>query len=202
MLFKLDNGIDHILIDEAQDTSPEQWAIVRKLTEEFFAGEGRERASVRTIFAVGDEKQSIFSFQGAEPALFDVNRQHFERLAAQAEQAFVDQPLITSRRSAPEILAFVDRVFADQQARAGLTSRGLEITHIAHRIAAQGGIEFWTALQPPPAVTVDPYLPVDAEQPDSPVVVLARRVADQIRDRLDRARFFPAMTHRSAPATS
>ena len=67
VLYKLDGGIDHILIDEAQDTSPEQWAIVRKLTEEFFAGEGRERAAVRTIFAVGDEKQSIFSFQGADP---------------------------------------------------------------------------------------------------------------------------------------
>ncbi len=191
VLYKLDNGIDHILIDEAQDTSPEQWAIVRRLTEEFFAGESRERVAVRTIFAVGDEKQSIFSFQGADPALFDVNRRYFERLAARAEQAFVDQPLITSRRSAPEILAFVDQVFANRQARAGLTSRDLEIAHLAHRIEAKGGIEFWTALAPPAAVTIDPYLPVDAEQPDSPVVVLARRVADQIRGWLDSGAVLP-----------
>ncbi|HWX90668.1 MAG TPA: UvrD-helicase domain-containing protein, partial [Rhizomicrobium sp.] len=61
VLYKLDGGIDHLLIDEAQDTSPEQWEIVRKLTEEFFAGAGRDRAQVRTIFVVGDEKQSIFS---------------------------------------------------------------------------------------------------------------------------------------------
>ncbi len=87
VLYKLDNGIDHILIDEAQDTSPEQWRIVRKLAEEFFAGEGRARGT-RTIFAVGDEKQSIFSFQGADPSQFDINRHHFERLAAEAEQAF------------------------------------------------------------------------------------------------------------------
>ncbi len=149
VLYKLDNGIDHILIDEAQDTSPEQWKIVRKLAEEFFAGEGRARG-IRTIFAVGDEKQSIFSFQGADPAQFDINRHHFERLAAEADQAFVDQPLVTSRRSAPEILSFVDRVFADEAARAGLTSRGQEIEHLAHRAEAKGGIEFWAALKPPP----------------------------------------------------
>ena len=181
VLYKLDNGIDHILVDEAQDTSPEQWAIVHKLSEEFFAGAGRERLNPRTIFAVGDEKQSIFSFQGADPAQFDINRQRFERLAAQAGQPFVDQPLLTSRRSAPEILEFVDQVFADPGARAGLTSRDQPITHEAHRTHAKGGIEFWTALPPPPAVTIDPYLPVDAEQPESPVILLARRVADQIQ---------------------
>ncbi len=191
VLYKLDNGIDHILIDEAQDTSPEQWSIIRKLTEEFFAGETKDRALARTIFAVGDEKQSIFSFQGADPAQFDINRQNFERLAAQAEQPFVDQPLVTSRRSAPEILEFVDHVFADPAARTGLTSRGDPITHLAHRSEALGGIEFWTALVPPPAMPVDPYLPVDAQQPDSPVVILAQRVADQIQDWLQSGTALP-----------
>ena len=191
VLYKLDNGIDHILIDEAQDTSPEQWQIVKKLTEEFFAGDGKERSNSRTIFAVGDEKQSIFSFQGADPAQFDIHRHYFERLAAQAEQPFVDQPLLTSRRSAPEILHFVDRVFADTAARAGLTSRDQEIAHLAHRAEAKGGVEFWTALAPPPTVTVDPYLPVDAEQPDSPVVILAQRVAGQIRGWLDSNTMLP-----------
>ncbi|HEY4274571.1 MAG TPA: double-strand break repair helicase AddA, partial [Rhizomicrobium sp.] len=191
VLYKLDNGIDHILIDEAQDTSPEQWAIVRKLTEEFFAGEARPRTLARTVFAVGDEKQSIFSFQGADPAQFDINRQHFERLAAQAEQPFIDQPLVTSRRSAPEILQFVDYVFADPAARSGLTSRDQPITHLAHRAEALGGVEFWTALAPPPVLPVDPYLPVDAEQPDSPVVILAQRIADQIKEWLDSGATLP-----------
>ena len=85
--------------------------IVQKLTEDFFAGE-RQRPPA-TVFAVGDEKQSIFSFQGADPAQFDINRQHFERLAAGADSLSLDQPLLTSRRSAPEILRFVDEVFAD-----------------------------------------------------------------------------------------
>ena len=199
VLYKLDNGIDHILIDEAQDTSPEQWSIIRKLTEEFFTGEARERSLSRTIFAVGDEKQSIFSFQGADPTLFDINRHHFERLATDAEQPFVDQPLVTSRRSAPEILQFVDHLFTDPAARAGLTSRDQTIAHLAHRSEALGGIEFWTALVPPPAMTVDPYLPVDAQQPDSPVVILAQRVADQIRDWLDSGTALPGHEKTIAP---
>jgi ATP-dependent helicase/nuclease subunit A len=70
VLYKLDGGLDHVLIDEAQDTSPEQWAIVRRLTEEFFAGEDWRARGPRTVFAVGDEKQSIFSFQGADPLEF------------------------------------------------------------------------------------------------------------------------------------
>ncbi len=199
VLYKLDNGIDHILIDEAQDTSPEQWAIVRKLTEEFFAGHGRERTLPRTIFAVGDEKQSIFSFQGADPTQFDINRHYFERLAAHAEQPFVDQPLLTSRRSAPEILQFVDQVFSEAAARAGLTSRDQTITHLAHRREARGGVEFWTALSPPPVVPVDPYLPVDAEQPGSPVTALAQRVAEQIRDWLDSGVALPGHDRPIAP---
>jgi ATP-dependent helicase/nuclease subunit A len=199
VLYKLDNGIDHILIDEAQDTSPEQWAIMRKLTEEFFAGEARPRTLARTVFAVGDEKQSIFSFQGADPAQFDINRQHFERLAQAADQPFADQKLETSRRSAPEILQFVDRVFADPLARAGLTSRDEPIIHPAHRTEALGGVEFWTALAPPPVLPVDPYLPVDAEQPDSPVVILAQRIAAQIREWLDSGATLPGHEKPIAP---
>src|SRR5581483_11019907 len=106
--FKLDGGLDHILIDEAQDTSPEQWAIVKALTEEFFFREARGGKNPRTLFAVGDEKQSIFSFQGADPARFDINRVHFKEQLAAAELPFLEQPLTTSRRSAPEILKFVD----------------------------------------------------------------------------------------------
>ncbi len=124
MLFKLDGGIDHILIDEAQDTSPEQWRIVKALTAEFFAGAGREsrKGVTRTIFAVGDEKQSIFSFQGADPTQFDVNREFFRKAAEAAKRDFVVQPLLQSRRSVPEVLHFVDAVFAPEAARKGLTS--------------------------------------------------------------------------------
>jgi ATP-dependent helicase/nuclease subunit A len=180
VLYKLDGGIDHLLIDEAQDTSPEQWDIVRKLTEEFFAGTGRERRNPRTIFAVGDEKQSIFSFQGADPAQFDINRRYFEEIVTGAGQILRREPLITSRRSVPEILQFVDAVFASDAARAGLTSSGDPIEHRAHRADEKGGIEFWPTLKPDDTDAEDPWTPVDAVQKESPVARLAAQISDKI----------------------
>ena len=185
VLYKLDGGIDHLLIDEAQDTSPEQWEIVKALTEEFFSGTGRDRANPRTIFAVGDEKQSIFSFQGADPAQFEINRRYFEEKILTAGQDLRSVPLITSRRSVPEILGFVDAVFASEAARAGLTSRGDVITHRAHREKDKGGIEFWPTLKPDEQDEDDPWAPVDAVQKDSPPVRLATQVAAKIAGWLD-----------------
>jgi ATP-dependent helicase/nuclease subunit A len=178
VLYRLDNGLDHILVDEAQDTSPDQWAIVTKLTEEFFAGEGaRPGALVRTVFAVGDEKQSIFSFQGAKPEQFDLHRRYFLERAVAAAHDFSDEPLTISRRSAPEILSFVDAVFAPDAARAGLTTSEDPIVHIPHRKTAQGRVEFWPALKPPETPEPDPMREVDLPSQASPVVKLAERIA-------------------------
>jgi ATP-dependent helicase/nuclease subunit A len=199
VLYKLDGGIDHVLIDEAQDTSPEQWEIVRKLTEEFFAGRGRERDQTRTIFAVGDEKQSIFSFQGADPGQFDINRRYFSEVIAGAGQRLHEVPLITSRRSAPEILSFVDKVFEGEAARAGLTVSGTEIIHRAHRETAKGGIEFWPALVPEEEEEIDYYAPVDTVQKESPVARLAAQVAGKIAGWLKSGARLPGHTRPIAP---
>ena len=194
VLYKLDGGIDHVLIDEAQDTSPEQWRIVRALTAEFFAGEAGERwrgaekrPVTRTIFAVGDEKQSIFSFQGADPAQFDVHRRAFGEAAAAAERGFVDQPLVVSRRSVRDVLQFVDTVFKPEEARAGLTSAGGAIEH-QHLREARGRVEVWETVKPAETEETDPYAlpPVDYVGGASPVAQLARRVAEQIREWIGR----------------
>jgi ATP-dependent helicase/nuclease subunit A len=176
VLYKLDGGLDHILIDEAQDTSPEQWAIVRSITEEMFAGEGREREFTRTIFAVGDEKQSIFSFQGAEPEEFEKNRKHF----AERAKNFADVRLETSRRSVPEVLGFVDGVFEDEAAREGLSHD--KIKHRAHRAEAKGRVEVWPTLKPVKGPELDYYRlkPIDVASNTSPVAQLADRVASTI----------------------
>ena len=92
VLYKLDGGLDHILIDEAQDTSPEQWQIVQFLAEDFFSGEGQRPGVTRTIFAVGDRKQSIFSFQGADPDGFDAMRRHFQTRVQAARLGAVTVP--------------------------------------------------------------------------------------------------------------
>lgn len=184
VLYKLDGGLDHVLIDEAQDTSPVQWKIVRKLSEEFFAGEGDGR--LRTIFAVGDEKQSIFSFQGADPAEFAVNRHYFEDHARRAERAFADVRLSKSRRSAPEILAFVDEVFSDETARNGLTSEDESVGHEAFRTAAKGRVEFWPAIKDNTPPKPESWLvPIDLETPESPVVQLAEKIASEIKTWID-----------------
>ena len=109
--YKLDLGIDHLLIDEAQDTSPKQWEIIKAFVAEFTAGAGARSQIKRTIFAVGDDKQSIFSFQGARPLEFDEARKFFERAHAAAQMAFEALRSIHSFRSVPVLLQAVDTVF-------------------------------------------------------------------------------------------
>ena len=123
--YKLDQGIDHILIDEAQDTSPEQWHVVRRLAEEFFAGLGARDNVERTVFAVGDEKQSIYSFQGADPRHFDEGSHFFGERVRAANGSFERLKLNWSFRSTDDVLSAVDRVFAGDGAQgADPRSRG------------------------------------------------------------------------------
>ncbi len=183
VLYKLDGGIDHILIDEAQDTSPEQWRIVKALTQEFYAGAGRdaETGRERTIFAVGDEKQSIFSFQGADPAEFARHRDAFWAAAKAAGREFIVQPLLQSRRSVPEVLQFVDAVFAPEAARKGLTSDSEPLKHEAYREHDKGRVEVWPTTKPEEDEEEDPWTaPVDIVSRQSPAARLARDVARKI----------------------
>lgn len=156
VLFKLDGGVDHILVDEAQDTSPEQWEIVRALTDEFFRGAGaREGGVERTLFVVGDEKQSIFSFQGAAPERLLRESQWYRKQITGVGRRFEDVQLLQSWRSTPEVLAFVDRVFLDQERAQALSpGRGLlddradtRIEHVAARTDGLGTIDVWDAVQ-------------------------------------------------------
>ncbi len=111
--YKLDQSIDHILVDEAQDTNAEQWDIVKALSEEFFAGEGTKPDKVRTVFAVGDFKQAIFSFQGTNPREFSGAGDYFRERIEAAEQAFHDLSIDQSFRSSQPILDVVDVVMTE-----------------------------------------------------------------------------------------
>jgi ATP-dependent helicase/nuclease subunit A len=125
VLYKLDGGLDHILIDEAQDTSPEQWQIVQFLAEDFFSGEGQRPGITRTVFAVGDRKQSIYSFQGADPDKFDAMRTYFKGKVADARLKFETVRPTVSFRSTQTILDAVDAVFAIAAAADGVTEPGV-----------------------------------------------------------------------------
>jgi len=183
--YKLDGGIDHVLVDEAQDTSRPQWAVIGALAEEFFHGEGA-RAEARTLFAVGDVKQSIFGFQGAEPAAFEEMRTRFRALAQGAARDWRDVPLHSSYRSTPAVLAAVDAVFADDGARDGLGAD--PIAHRPERQGQGGRVELWPIVEPAPAPApaASWTLPLVQRPGDDPAGRLADRIAALIAGWLDR----------------
>ncbi|MBW7922567.1 MAG: double-strand break repair helicase AddA [Rubellimicrobium sp.] len=177
VLWKLDGGIDHILVDEAQDTSPRQWAVIRGLAQEFAAGQGA-RDVTRTIFVVGDRKQSIYSFQGADPDEFDRMRGHFEDELGSAGAGLRDGQLAWSFRSAPAVLRAVDAVFHGE-AQTGL---GESAQHFAFWDAMPGRVDLWPPVpkEQPEEAPEDWTAPVDRVSPRDPAQVLARRVAAEV----------------------
>jgi len=148
VLYKLDGGIDHLLVDEAQDTNPEQWRIIQALSAEFFAGEG-VRDQNRTIFVVGDGKQSIYSFQGADPTALGPMRRHFEAQLENIEKTLEPVDLIKSFRSTDPVLRLVDGVFANPEAYDGVHDDPISpLKHELSRIDAPGLVELWPAFEP------------------------------------------------------
>ncbi|MCY4481121.1 MAG: double-strand break repair helicase AddA [Rhodospirillales bacterium] len=180
VLYKLDGGLDHLLIDEAQDTSPTQWAVITALAEEFFVGDGA-RATPRTLFAVGDEKQSIFSFQGADARALAAAHRSFRGQAEAAKRPWSSLPLAESFRSTAAVLTAVDAVFAQPAARDGVTAEAVPIRHQVHRAGAGGRVELWPPLAPGEAAPLEPWAPpVEREGADDPAARLAARIADRV----------------------
>ena len=181
--YKLDRGIDHVLIDEAQDTSPQQWEIITRLVSEFTAGAGAREAA-RTVFAVGDEKQSIFSFQGAVPKKFDEMRRHFETAYRAIGFDWRYVRFAHSFRSGPNVLGAVNAVFENQAIAASLTTDAVSVaTHESLPDAAPGVVEIWPVMQPQERRAIEGWdAPFDAVSLTSPQVRLARRIADTIAD--------------------
>ncbi len=184
--YKLDGGIEHVLLDEAQDTSPEQWEIINSLSEPFSQDNpDRNSKYPRTLFAVGDEKQSIYSFQGAEPERF---LNEIRRHSGDDESKSIRMRM--SFRSAPEILQFVDQIFVENQviqqmfdASAYAPASDL-IRHTAHR-QDHGRVDIWPAVDRPEAeADNDPWdtSPVDSLSKADAREQLANKIAIQIRD--------------------
>ncbi|TCR90249.1 double-strand break repair helicase AddA [Rhizobium sp. BK376] len=178
--YKLDQGIDHILVDEAQDTSPIQWSVIQSLAEDFFAGEST-RPALRTIFAVGDEKQSIYSFQGARPERFSEESSRTRRRVMAGGQAFSPIRLPLSFRSTADVLSVVDRVFALPDNARGLSAVGEAVVHRSSRIGHPGAVDLWDMIAPEPMAREDDWTaPFDATPESAPAAILARRIAHRI----------------------
>jgi len=183
--FKLDLGIDHLLIDEAQDTSTKQWEIVQRLVAEFTAGAGA-RSGVRTIFAVGDEKQSIFSFQHAAPREFAAMRDYFWKRHRDSGLGFEYRQLEHSFRSCESVLSAVDIVFKDIGPSVTSDSQGGIPPHIALPDAQPGVVEIWDTIKPEKREPIEGWdAPFDTVSEVSPRVLLARRIARTVRRLID-----------------
>jgi ATP-dependent helicase/nuclease subunit A len=183
VLYKLDGGIDHILVDEAQDTAPDQWTIVDALSEEFFAGAGVQgERRQRRLFVVGDEKQSIYSFQGAQPELLLRKFEFHRDRAVGAGYRFERVDLLTSWRSTPQVLSFVDAVFSPPELSKAIQPRETpeEVKHEPTR-RDLGCVDVWPLEVDRKGEEREAWdAPLDAEPEDSANRRLARRIAAEI----------------------
>jgi ATP-dependent helicase/nuclease subunit A len=181
--YKLDRGVDHVLIDEAQDTSPRQWDIVAHIISEFTSGAGARDGILRTVFAVGDEKQSIFSFQGAAPHEFDLRRRELKTKFEGAGLKFDPVSFTYSFRSGPAILQSVDHVFREPEIYRSIHS--VDIGHPIHNSledAGPGLIELWDLATADDKQDIEGWrAPFDGVSATSPEVKLARRIQAEIK---------------------
>lgn len=186
--FKLDRGVDHVLIDEAQDTSPRQWDITERIVAEFTTGEGARDGVKRTIFAVGDEKQSIFSFQGAAPREFDARRNEIGNRFKAAKLGFESVPFNYSFRSGESVLQSVSATFATADIfKSVTTDKGGMPPHMALKDAAPSMVDLWELETPDERPDIEGWrAPFDAVSETSPDVRLAHRVQRAIKDLIDR----------------
>ena len=182
VLHKLDYGLDHLLLDEAQDASQPQWGILAALSAEFFAGAGA-RPRNRTVFAVGDEKQSIFAFQGAAPQMFAEMKGEFAKRHRDGGRPFAEVPLTMSFRSSQTILGAVDMTFQAELAWRGVATAGEPPpSHQAIRRHLRGVVELWRPIPPCPGAGPEDWsMPLDPPAQDDPPVILARRIAEVIK---------------------
>lgn len=196
VLYKLDGGIEHVLVDEAQDTAPQQWDIIRALTEGFFSGDSGRVPRVlptmgqlpaRTVFAVGDEKQSIYSFQGARPERLRQESHRYDGLVTGSGLKFTAVELATSFRSTPEVLAFVDRVFDNPDRTAALVGEEIAAIspHRAKRASDPGCVELWPLFEDQKPPEPDAWDPVDQEPATSGRKQLAAKLATGIRHQVE-----------------
>ncbi|WP_298215211.1 double-strand break repair helicase AddA [Acidocella sp.] len=184
VLYKLDGGIEHLLLDEVQDTAPAQWRIANAIAAEFFAGEGAREAA-RSIFAVGDPKQSIFSFQGADLKSFETYRGKFREAARGAGRPWLDGALSVSFRSTAPVLELTDAVFAAGFAREGVLAPGETLRHGVSRAGQAGRVTLWPLTQPEAAAGAPDWdLPDDYQKARSATALLAARLCDFIAGRL------------------
>jgi ATP-dependent helicase/nuclease subunit A len=188
VLYRIDGGIDHILVDEAQDTSPRQWDVIEKLTDEFYSGAGARPDENRTLFVVGDKKQSIYSFQGADPLEFDRKAAMFEDKINDAAKLFQRRSLDYSFRSSSAILRLVDTAF-DARLQPDFDK---QTQHRAFKDMLPGRVDLWPVVDKAETEEDRPWTdPLDRKSAQHHTVILAERIARRIKELTEGEHYIP-----------
>lgn len=183
VMYKLDGGIDHILVDEAQDTNAEQWEIIKLISEEFFSGYGQQTGIEHTLFVVGDKKQSIFSFQGADPLKFDEMKTYFQDKIINSRHEFKVIPLNASFRSTEAVLNLVNNLLKHPVAKSGVTEE--DATHNLTRVGEPGLIEIHQPVTPHSDSSSIIWPIAQKNQTISSITKVSEEVADKIKSFFD-----------------
>jgi ATP-dependent helicase/nuclease subunit A len=198
VLYKLDGGIDHLLVDEAQDTSNDQWSIIKALIDEFYSGHEAEKNN-RTVFVVGDEKQSIFSFQGADIDSFSHMNKFLKKKMSGARRHFENVNLEISYRSAKEVLDVVYHVFNRvREQMPGVFSSTLNQLQ-AFRSDHSGSVELWPICST--KNLTNEFWPIIKSEVDtiSSKVQLAQKISSYIKHKLGSGQILAATNKAIAP---
>lgn len=204
VLQKLPGDLKHILVDEAQDTNPDQWRLMSAIVEEFFKNPARKNAKDCTFFAVGDEKQSIFSFQQADPAEAFRRKKFFADLVTQAGSPWREIDMAIAFRSSPAVTQVVDAVFANPEANDGLFSKedaGKTVRHTPFRQGQAGLVELHPVIKAQEYKKQKPWtLPTKMEETSDPAADLADQIADQIKGWMDSGEELAARKRKISPS--
>lgn len=197
VLYKLDGGIDHLLVDEAQDTSKEQWQIIESIISEFYSGDG-VWAQKRTIFVVGDDKQSIFSFQGADLASFSAMNNLLKEKLLNAKKDFHIINLQSSYRSTEEILEAVYGIFNHIKSLYPELFPIPNIKIYPHR-KHSGKVDLWPLIKAEKEQEKPWPLPEDHKNYLNPKTRLAIKIAEHIKNQIDQKIILPSTNKPARP---
>ena len=177
VLYRLDAGLEHILVDESQDTSPRQWQIIQTLHSDFTDGASANLAQ-RTLFVVGDEKQSIYSFQGADPEVFTKKKNQFQTALQNVGEDLQEEKLLYSFRTGPAILGLVDRLFATIE----YPPFNADVNHKSFYTDKNGRVDLWPFIEKNDSPEMPKWFePLAAPSTEAPHLTLAEDIATQIK---------------------
>lgn len=187
ILYKLDGGIEHILVDEAQDTNLYQWHLIMALISDFIAGDTDDERE-KSIFVVGDEKQSIYSFQGARYEYFAQVKQKIMQALSSAKKKNQMLNLKTSYRSSYIILETVNKIFRHVRS---IDAQLFDIDNFdldCHHQFYGGEVELWNAYLPDTQEEL--FWPVFSEEQEKrdPKNKLAKDIAKHIAELVESKR--------------